>query len=304
MDSISVLVGNLADELYQAGKVTNKFENEGFYTRLSKLEEQFPGAAVLLHKKGVLPKQFADLWTNPSLLDIVEQIIGPEIVGHPVWNLRTKTPMNPFTTVPWHQDAAYLNEGSEKTLQPTAWIPLLDANLENGCMEVYKYGHLAQKVCTHECCAGPSWYVMIPEEKIKETLGENVEKVLCEVPLGGFLLINQLIPHRSLENKSKNIRWSIDLRWQRPNEPHGFFGLKEPILMRTASNPSHKPDWSQWASEDRAVLWEETGNVKKEEDPFNTVITGPWMKRWKITHHNNNTKHFDPSADWTGWHKS
>lgn len=56
--------------------------------------------------------------------------------GHPVWNLRTKTPNNEQTTVPWHQDNAYLSQDALYTFMPTAWIPLIDANKENGCMEV------------------------------------------------------------------------------------------------------------------------------------------------------------------------
>ena len=120
-------------------------------------------------------------------------------MGHPVWNLRTKTPQNEATTVPWHQgitlpslslsvsvflsvflylsvsvslslslslslshintrlsviwikiyysqlvliyihrisDVGYLDNASYKVMQPTAWIPLLDANENNGCMQV------------------------------------------------------------------------------------------------------------------------------------------------------------------------
>ena len=30
----------------------------------------------------------------------------------------------------------------------------------------------------------------------------------------------------SLENISDKIRWSLDLRWQRPDKPNGFYGLK------------------------------------------------------------------------------
>ena len=33
-------------------------------------------------------------------------------------------------------DSAYLDTDSYKFLIPTAWIPLVDANKENGCMEV------------------------------------------------------------------------------------------------------------------------------------------------------------------------
>ena len=51
---------------------------------------------------------FRDLWSNPRLLNVVEQLIGPDIKGHPVWNLRTKTPQNEATTVPWHQGQSLL----------------------------------------------------------------------------------------------------------------------------------------------------------------------------------------------------
>jgi hypothetical protein len=48
-------------------------------------------------------KTWKNLWSNERLLNVVEQLIGSEIAGHPVWNLRTKTPQNEATTVPWHQ---------------------------------------------------------------------------------------------------------------------------------------------------------------------------------------------------------
>ena len=64
--------------------------------------------------------------------------------GHPVWNLRTKTPNNEQVTVPWHQDNAYFDPSALYTLVPTAWIPLIDANVKNGCMQVSRYSHACQ----------------------------------------------------------------------------------------------------------------------------------------------------------------
>lgn len=51
----------------------------------------------------LLLQGYRKLWANERLLNLVEQIIGPDIAGNPVWNLRTKTPQNEATTVPWHQ---------------------------------------------------------------------------------------------------------------------------------------------------------------------------------------------------------
>ena len=47
---------------------------------------------------------FRALWSHERFLNVAEQLLGtPEIQGHPVWNLRTKTPKCEATTVPWHQ---------------------------------------------------------------------------------------------------------------------------------------------------------------------------------------------------------
>ena len=50
---------------------------------------------------------------------------------------------------------------------------------------------------------------------------------------------------------SKQIRWSLDLRWQRPDEPAGFWGLKDALLMRTAKDPNFKIDWAPFDSVNR-----------------------------------------------------
>ena len=43
---INSLVDDLAERLSAAGKIRDKHAGESFYTRLTKLEEEFPGAAV------------------------------------------------------------------------------------------------------------------------------------------------------------------------------------------------------------------------------------------------------------------
>ena len=164
-----------------------------------------------------------------------------------MWNLRSKTPLNPLATVPWHQDTAYLAPGAEHTLQPTAWIPLIDANAVNGTLQVLRGGHRSGKVFRHRPSGRQeSWYLCIADEDLPEG-----EVVTCEMPMGSLLLINQLIPHRSTENFSDKIRWSVDLRWQRPDEPSGFEDVKECILMRTARVANYRIDWTAWAKKNR-----------------------------------------------------
>jgi ectoine hydroxylase-related dioxygenase (phytanoyl-CoA dioxygenase family) len=269
-EEINQQVDELAHRLLQAGKITNLHQDKDFYHRLTTLEHDSPGAAVLIHISGVLRPQLAKLWSSPKLLDIVEQLLGPEVAGHPVWNLRSKTPTNSLTTVPWHQDTAYLADGCEHTFQPTAWIPLIDANAENGALQVIRGGHRPGKVLAHhlENKKGnkASWYLYIDEADLPPG-----EVVTCNMSMGSVLLLNQLLPHRSTENYSDRIRWSVDLRWQRPGERHGMEGIKGPILMRTAGNPTYKIDWAGWAERERRPTTNED---------FDAAVSGPWMDRW------------------------
>lgn len=50
---------------------------------------------------------------------------------------------------------------------------------------------------------------------------------------------------------SKAIRWSLDLRWQRPSDPVGFYGLKEGLLMRSSKDPGMKIDWESFDAVNR-----------------------------------------------------
>ena len=62
--------------------------------------------------------------TNERLLiNVIEQLIGPDIAGNPILNLRTKTPQNEATTVPWHQGRIFIihskNETTHRLIQMT-----------------------------------------------------------------------------------------------------------------------------------------------------------------------------------------
>eukprot|EP00746_Dinoflagellata_sp_MGD_P167190 gnl/MRDRNA2_/MRDRNA2_97624_c0_seq1.p1 gnl/MRDRNA2_/MRDRNA2_97624_c0~~gnl/MRDRNA2_/MRDRNA2_97624_c0_seq1.p1 ORF type:complete len:423 (+),score=74.57 gnl/MRDRNA2_/MRDRNA2_97624_c0_seq1:96-1364(+) len=312
--SVEHLVDDVAQTLYSKGKIHDMCKDASFEHRLIRLEEQFKHANVLLHKKGVLPSGIQQVWGHPQLMAIASQILGSEsdIMGHPVWNLRCKTPENLSmgqATVPWHQDNAYLDEECWDKLQVTAWVPLVDTNLHNGCMQVVRGAHLSGITANHACCVGGTWYTEVTPEELEATLGCDISKdiVTCEVPLGSVLLLNNLIPHRSMENNSDGVRWSLDLRWQRGGEPNGFNKVKDSVLMKPAGDFAEwngTVDWGDWANVERTALQEkalsdterdaikEAGQAEDryDEDPeLDTTIAGPWMTNWNLIHHNRHT---------------
>lgn len=294
-NDIEEMVDTLAKKLYDAGKIKELHEECGFYQRLTELDREFPGAAILLFKSQKMSKGFQNLWSDEKLLNIAEQILGPEVAGHPVWNLRPKIPKNEIVVVPWHQDSAYFDNESYDHMILTAWIPFLDTDAQNGGMQMVRYGHRTGKVARHVCSPGDTWYVLLEEDEMEYNLGVDLKNdiITCKVPYGGMLLFQNLIPHRSLSNSSNNIRWSCDLRWQSPNEKWGFYNLQEGILFRSENQPNLIPDWQKFLSVDRKVEWQKRYSKEASIDEFDTRVTGPWFGRWEIVHHNRHTESFN-----------
>lgn len=326
-ESVKGLVDTVAQNLKAAGRITDVCADAPFETRMIEIEKQFPGASVLLHKLGVLPPGVASLWCSDELLAVARQLLGQdeELGGHPVWNLRVKVPTasqrEDQSTVPWHQDCAYLDGETVKdahtpaVLQVTAWVPLVPARYDNGCMQVVRFGHRSGVEVQHQCCVGGTWYTQIAEGELERIgAGDAADVVTCEVNPGDVLFLQNVIPHRSLDNNSTGVRWSLDLRWQRMRDPVGFYGLKSLVPMVKPSDPSFKPDFVGWADDDRQVKQMEAVRAdprvaeavaeaaaasappaapgKPAADPFDTVIAGPWMGRWQLVHMNRHVERY------------
>ena len=110
-----------------------------------------------------------DALTNPNLLDVVESVIGPEIYSNPVQHVRVKVPEDKaprdsegnviYGATPWHQDLGVVTEEADATDLLTVWFPLMDTDIENGCLQVIPGSHCNQ-VLTH--CPGAQG-IQIPE---------------------------------------------------------------------------------------------------------------------------------------------
>ena len=71
-EAVNAEVDLVAEALLKAGKIQDACRNEGFETRLARIDRQFPSASVLLHKRGVLPEAFSELWGSCQLTAAVQ----------------------------------------------------------------------------------------------------------------------------------------------------------------------------------------------------------------------------------------
>ena len=91
---IDAIVDTSAQQAHAAGELSDLHADLPFAKRLVHIHAQLADPASLLGQvNGKLKTEgmFAIL-TQPALLDIVESVIGPEILAHPQFNLRAKLP--------------------------------------------------------------------------------------------------------------------------------------------------------------------------------------------------------------------
>ncbi|HET6384576.1 MAG TPA: phytanoyl-CoA dioxygenase family protein [Armatimonadota bacterium] len=206
-----------ARALQSEGKITALHEEAPFDHRFALLYEQAPEIARgmdIMEMRG--PASFAFL-RNPRLLDAIESLIGPEITCSPIQHIRAKPPAAVssagvgFYNVPWHQDAGVTWEEADNSDIITCWMPLVDATVENGCMEVMP-GAWKRGFLEHQAESGTT---------IRPDLLPDITPRAVPVRKGGIVFMHRHTPHRSTPNLSNVVRWSIDLRYQQTGTPTG-----------------------------------------------------------------------------------
>lgn len=191
-----------------------------------------------------------DMITNPRVLDLVQDLIGPEITSNPIQHVRIKSPAlnlhqdevrGHLTQTDWHQDRAVALAEADQTKMITVWIAVTDATPENGCLQVVP--HAAKTILPH--C--PKKQTAIADGVLDLDMA-----ISLPVRAGGVVILDPLIPHASLPNVSDGIRWSFDIRYNRRGQPSGRSHFPE-FVARSPSQPDLVlEDWRIWRQ-----MWED-----------------------------------------------
>lgn len=294
------LIENLANDLYDAKLVNRTYADASWTERLLRLTDDFQDAPIVLTKAGILPKNFQKLYADETMLDIAAQLgIGPDVAVNAAWNLRAKMKNHEETTVPWHQDNSYWEPRIWSDHVMTVWVSLVDAKIENGCMQYVRGAHYSGKTARHTIGTSTStWYTELSKETMVEDLFspetfDNLEDriVTAQVPAGTAIIFPGTTPHRSLNSQSDKIRWSTDYRLHRARSSRPgktpldwFYGLKDSLLLRDGKSGDYRADWTSWAKQERTKIQDE-GLGTQETSTFDPIVIGPWMDLWPITTH-------------------
>jgi hypothetical protein len=192
------------------------------------------------------------LATEPTVLDAVEDVLGPDllIAGSLVLS---KPPRDPGF-IAWHQDNYYSNLHLTPSL--SAWIALRDSTIENGCMRVVPGSH-REGVLPHEEKANPNNLLNQGQEiQVEVNEADAVEVVLRA---GEMSLHHAAIIHGSRPNRSDTQRLGFVVRFV--TNAYDLAAQQTPFIvarglagtgnLRMAPPPSQRPLPEAWADYER-----------------------------------------------------
>jgi phytanoyl-CoA hydroxylase len=278
----------LAHTLHRDGRLSSPFDGQPFGERLTRIyagtgkswsqyfDFSFPlGRKLKPDEPCFFPPSVFHVLRNPGILDVIESLIGPEIYSNPVQHVRLKPPervvegfvesdrgRGAVFASPWHQDASVVIEEADGTEMITVWVPVFDATEENGCLQLVPRSHRGG---LFEHCPAPTG------KYLSTRFFDHERAIPVPMKRGSALFMTRMTPHGSLSNKSDQMRWSMDLRYNPTDQPTGrpeFPGF----VARSRSNlESELRDPAVWRQS-----WMQTRERLAAQDFFSGKFARSW----------------------------
>ncbi|MCE2517957.1 MAG: phytanoyl-CoA dioxygenase family protein [Alphaproteobacteria bacterium] len=156
----------------------------------------------------VIP-QLAEVARNPQILDVIESLLGPDLLAWSV-ELFIKEPGS-TKTVSWHQDITYWGMG-ETDDEVTAWIALSDVSVEAGCMRFIPGSHKGGLVEHNDTFSEDN--LLSRGQEIADV--REAEAVHGPLKPGEMSLHHGRCFHASGQNKSADRRIGMAIRYVTP----------------------------------------------------------------------------------------
>ena len=149
-------------------------------------------------------RYFLDLFLSDPLVDIAEQILGPDVALFTSYVI-SKRPGDGLA-VDWHQDAAFFPIDPMETF--TVWLAVDDSDRENGCMRVIPGSHRNKVLLNHR--VDPVHQTTLP---LSFPEVDQTEAVDVELEAGEFSAHDVYLWHGSNPNRSQRRRCGITIKY-------------------------------------------------------------------------------------------
>ena len=174
-----------------------------------------------------------ELASQPSLLDIVEGILGPDILIYGAEFFIKEAHSEKIVTM--HQDLTYWGLGATDNLV-TAWIALSEVNLDSGCMQFVAGSH-ANQILPHEDTFDKNNLLSRGQEIQVEVKEEDKTDIILRP--GQLSLHHGRMIHGSGPNHSDDRRIGFVIRYVNPEVLQEVAQKDYAMLVRGADRARH-----------------------------------------------------------------
>ena len=148
---------------------------------------------------------FLNYARDPNILDMVEQVIGPDIC---LWNMSFfAKPAHNGKETPWHQDGQYWPIVPLATC--TVWIAIDDCTPENGPLRYIPGSHKTHRLMGHTQDSSPDYTL---DQKLNADEYDEAQAEDLIIEAGQMALHDVYIAHGSSANKSAWPRRGMTMR--------------------------------------------------------------------------------------------
>ena len=185
-------------------------------------------------------ESFHRLAHSPEILDIMEKLVGEEVLPHATKIARLMFPQSNQYATPPHQDFVHI-QGSTETY--SCWIPLGDCPVELGGLSILAGSH-QQGVFEYHLELGAGG-MGVDDDYLRG------DWLTTDYKAGDALVFHSMTVHKSLPNTTPDrMRFSVDYRYQAASQP-----IVEAYLGPHNVKASWEEIYSGWKSQDLQYYW-------------------------------------------------
>lgn len=171
------------------------------------------------------------LATLPKVLDIVEALIGPDILLYNATYIIKEA--NTDTHVSWHQDLTYW--GLSHDDQVTMWLALSPATMESGCMRMIPASHVSGR--QHHEATNDSSNVLLQGQTVPGV--DEASSVYCSLQPGEASFHHGWTLHASMPNHSSDRRIGLNVQYFAPHVQQTKHDVDSALLVRGVDRYQH-----------------------------------------------------------------
>lgn len=223
--------------------VVTEAEAQSHRDRLEAAEAEL-GSMHYINKIHTVMASPYELLTSPAVLDVVESLIGPDILLYNSTYIIKEPQSDAY--VAWHQDLTYWGL-SDDDAQVSMWLAIGPAPVESGCMVVVPGSH------KH----GRSEHVEAPGDGNVLLLGQQIEGVdeagsqPCPLTPGEASFHHGWTIHRSLPNVTNDRRIGLNAQFVAPHNHQAGENMTATLLRGADRFGHYRPEGSPTSELDR-----------------------------------------------------